>query len=65
MLLQIYSGAINLSFPLMFNPVTWDTHIFPIFFGGTVLSAERTVVSAPSMQLVYFVAVDTSRQIEK
>lgn len=49
----------------MFNPVTWDTHVFPVFFGGTVLSADRTIVSAPSMQLVYFVAVDTKRQIEK
>lgn len=49
----------------MFNPVTWDTHVFPVFFGGTVLTADRTVDIAPSMQLVYFVAVDTQRQIEK
>lgn len=62
---QIYSGQINLTFPLMFNPVTWDTHVFPVFFGGTVVSDDRKVISAPSMQLVYFVAVDTKRQIEK
>lgn len=50
----------------MFNPVTWDTHVFPVFFGGTVVSPDRKlVVSAPSMQLVYFLAVDTKRQIEK
>lgn len=54
-----------MTFPIWFNPSTWDTHIFPVFFGGTVVSADRTVVSAPSMQLVYFVAVDTQRQIEK
>lgn len=49
----------------MFNPVTWDAHAFPVFFGGTVLSAEQNIVSVPSLQLVYFVAVDTKRQIEK
>ena len=64
-LFQIESGQVKLTFPLMFNPVTWDTHVFPVFFGGTVVSADRTVVSAPSMQLVYFVAVDTKRQIAK
>lgn len=63
--IQIESGNLTLTFPLMFNPVTWDTHVFPVFFGGTVLSADRTIDVAPSMQLVYFVAVDTQRQIEK
>lgn len=63
---QIYSGQINLTFPLMFNPVTWDTHVFPVFFGGTVVSPDRKLVlSTPSMQLVYFLAVDTKRQTEK
>lgn len=52
----------------MFNPVTFDIHVFPVFFGGTVVKdvgTEQFVVSAPSMHLVYFIAVDTKRQIEK
>lgn len=62
--LQIEAGNITLTFPIYFNPVTWDQHIFPVFFGGTEVSADRAVVSAPSMQMVYFVAVDTPRQIQ-
>lgn len=49
----------------MFNPVTWDAHAFPVFFGGTVLSDDQTIISVPSLQLVYFVAVDTPKQLEK
>lgn len=52
----------------MFNPVTFDLHVFPVFFGGTIVKdvgAEQLVVGAPSMHLVYFIAVDTKRQIEK
>lgn len=49
----------------MFNPVTWDAHAFPVFFGGTQVSPDNYIVSVPSLHLVYFVAVDTKRQIEK
>lgn len=62
---QIESGELELSFPVWFDPYTFDTHVFPVFLGGTVLSPNRTIVSAPSMNLVYFVAVDTQRQIDK
>lgn len=63
--LQIESGELKLSFPVMIDPSTFGVHIFPIYFGGTVLSDEQTIVSVPSMNLVYFVAVDTKRQVEK
>lgn len=49
----------------MFNEVSWDTHAFPVFFGGTVLSAEQTIVSVPAVQLVYFTAADTKKQDAK
>lgn len=49
----------------MFNPVTWDAHAFPVFFGGTVLSEDQTIVSVPAVQLVYFAAVDTKKQEAK
>lgn len=62
---QIESGELELTFPVWFDPYTFDTHVFPVFLGGTVLSPNRTIVSAPSMNLVYFVAVDTQRQIDK
>lgn len=60
---EILSKEINLTFPVMFNPATWDAHAFPVFFGGTVLSEDHTtIVSVPSIQLVYFVTVDTKKQ---
>lgn len=46
----------------MFNPVTWDAHAFPVFFGGTKVSDENTIISVPSLQLVYFVTADNKRQ---
>lgn len=49
----------------MFNGQTFDQHILPVFFGGTELTENNTVASVPAMQMVYFVAVDTPRQLEK
>ena len=49
----------------MFNPVTWDAHAFPVFFGGTKLSEENTIISVPSIQLVYFVTADTKKQDQR
>lgn len=47
----------------MFNPATWDAHAFPVFFGGTKLSRDQTtIVSVPSIQLVYFATADTKKQ---
>ncbi|KAL9921838.1 patched domain-containing protein isoform 1-T2 [Glossina fuscipes fuscipes] len=62
---DIESGELNLTFPLMFNPVTWDAHAFPVFFGGTKLNEDNTILSVPAIQLVYFVTADTKRQDER
>ncbi|XP_055316514.1 patched domain-containing protein 3 isoform X2 [Sitodiplosis mosellana] len=62
---DIESGELKLHFPIMVNYKTFDTHVFPVFFGGTELTADRTIASVPAMQMVYFVAVDTPRQLEK
>ncbi|TMW49794.1 hypothetical protein DOY81_005151, partial [Sarcophaga bullata] len=62
---DIESGELNLTFPLMFNPVTWDAHAFPVFFGGTKLTPDNYIISVPAIQLVYFVTADTKRQDAK
>ena len=49
------SGQLNLTFPVMFNPVTWDAHVFPVYFGGAQISDDNTIISVPAVQLVYFV----------
>ncbi|XP_039955709.1 patched domain-containing protein 3 [Bactrocera tryoni] len=62
---DIESGELNLTFPIMFNPVTWDAHAFPVFFGGTKLTEDNIIISVPAIQLVYFVTADTKRQDAK
>lgn len=51
----------------MVIPHNFDTILLPVFFGGTVLSADdpSVVESVPCLQMVYFVAVDTKRQEDK
>lgn len=63
--IKVESGELNLTFPLMFNPVTWDAHAFPVYFGGTKLTEDNLIISVPAIQLVYFVTSDTKRQDER
>lgn len=58
---QYEKGELNLTFPLMFNPVTWDAHAFPVFFGGSVVNEDNLIVTVPSVQLVYFTNADTKK----
>lgn len=53
-----------MTFPIFFNPESWDPHVLPVFLGGTEVSDDNYVISAPSLQMVYFVAVDTKRQFQ-
>ncbi|KAL1137711.1 hypothetical protein AAG570_009407 [Ranatra chinensis] len=59
---EVVAGTLNLTFPIMINPVTWDAHTFPVYFGGTVISDDGIIISVPSLQLVYFVNADTKYQ---
>lgn len=59
---EIESRELNLTFPIMFNPVTWDAHTFPVYFGGTTVSEDGIITSVPSAQLVYFVTADNKKQ---
>lgn len=59
---QVVNKTLNLTFPIMFNPVTWDAHTFPVFFGGSVVDEDGIILSVPSLQLAYFVNADTKTQ---
>ncbi|XP_015605307.1 patched domain-containing protein 3 [Cephus cinctus] len=59
---EVESRELNLTFPLMLNPVTWDTHLFPVYFGGSVITEDMTIETVPSVQLAYFIAADNKRQ---
>lgn len=62
---QVETGQLNLTFPVMFNPVTWDAHAFPVYFGGTQISDDNFIISVPALQLIYFATADTKRQDAK
>jgi hypothetical protein len=59
---EVEQRKLNLSFPLTLNPITWDAHLLPVFFGGSVLNDDLTIESVPSVQLAYFITVDNPRQ---
>jgi patched domain-containing protein len=63
---QVETGNLSLSWPIMLNPVSWDAHAFPVYFGGTKVTDDASsIVSVPSLHLVYFVTADTKRQDAK
>lgn len=62
---QVESGQLNLTFPVMFNPVTWDAHAFPVYFGGTQVSDDNFIISVPALQLIYFATADSKKQDAK
>lgn len=60
---EVERGELNLTFPIMFNPVTWEAHAFPVFFGGSKV-VDDIIVSVPAVQLVWFVRTDTKAQLD-
>ncbi|CAH2241276.1 jg3337 [Pararge aegeria aegeria] len=61
---EVERGELNLTFPIMFNPVTWEAHAFPVFFGGSTV-VDDIIVSVPAVQLVWFLRTDTKLQQER
>lgn len=61
---EVERGELNLTFPIMFNPVTWEAHAFPVFFGGAKV-VDDIIVSVPAVQLVWFVRTDNKVQMER
>lgn len=62
---EVANGTLKLTFPIMFNPVTWDAHTFPVYFGGTEIDDDSLITRVPALQLVYFITADTKAQDER
>ncbi|XP_027847428.2 patched domain-containing protein 3 [Aphis gossypii] len=62
---DVVNGSLKLTFPIMFNPVTWDAHTFPVYFGGTEIDEDGLITRVPALQLVYFLTADTKAQDER
>ncbi|XP_041977331.1 patched domain-containing protein 3 isoform X2 [Aricia agestis] len=61
---EVERGELNLTFPIMFNPVTWEAHAFPVYFGGSTV-VDDIIVSVPAVQLVWFLRTDTPLQQQR
>ncbi|XP_045445427.1 patched domain-containing protein 3 isoform X2 [Melitaea cinxia] len=61
---EVERGELNLTFPIMFNPVTWEAHAFPVFFGGSKV-VDDIIESVPAVQLVWFLRTDTKLQEQR
>lgn len=61
---QVERGELNLTFPIMFNPVTWEAHAFPVYFGGSKV-VDDMIVSVPAVQLIWFVRTDDAMQKQR
>lgn len=61
---QVEGGDLNLTFPMMINPVTWDAHAFPAYF-GRIERRDDVIVRVPSVQLMYFLVDDTKQDDER
>lgn len=62
---QVENRTLQLTFPIMFNPVTWDAHAFPVYFGGSEVDDDGLIKRVPSVQLVYFAKADNKGQDAK
>ena len=52
---QIESGEEKMTYPLFFDPSTFEAYILPVFFGGTKLNEDQvTVKSVEAIGLAYF-----------
>ncbi|KAF3430194.1 hypothetical protein E2986_13313 [Frieseomelitta varia] len=59
---DVEKRELNLTFPVTLNPITWDIHLLPVYFGGSVINEDLIIESVPSMQLAYFLTADNARQ---
>ena len=52
---DVESGEIKITYPIFFDPYTFETYTLPIFFGGIDLNSDEvTVKSVQAVGLSYF-----------
>ncbi|XP_065559917.1 patched domain-containing protein 3-like [Artemia franciscana] len=59
---EVEQSETHLVYPVMLNPVTFETYILPMFFGGLDVNENSTVDSAAALQLHYFIRAQDRKQ---
>ena len=59
---DIEDGSLNMTYPLMLNPLTFDLYVFPLFFGGMTLSNQSTIEVARALSISYWIRTNTPEE---
>lgn len=54
---SIEVGEINITYPVYFNPDTFEAYTLPAYFGGIQVSDKYTVEKVDAVSLTYFLDV--------
>ncbi|QQP51320.1 Uncharacterized protein FKW44_012644 [Caligus rogercresseyi] len=54
---SVETGEINMTYPIYFDPNTFETYVLPVFFGGVSLSDINTVTEVKAVAISYFLDV--------
>jgi hypothetical protein len=58
---EIENGTLRMSYPVMFDPKTYESYLLPFVFGGIELNNEtNSVRSVKAAQFWYFVEADAA-----
>lgn len=59
---EVDAGNYTLTYPLMINPNTFDTYVFPHFFGGVTVSNESTIITVKALSLFYWLRTNDQKE---
>ncbi|XP_071540515.1 patched domain-containing protein 3-like isoform X2 [Panulirus ornatus] len=59
---EVEAGNYSISYPLMINPNTFDTYVFPHFFGGVTIDNESYVGSVKALSLFYWLRTNNKKE---
>nr|XP_053643838.1 patched domain-containing protein 3-like [Cherax quadricarinatus]XP_053643839.1 patched domain-containing protein 3-like [Cherax quadricarinatus] len=59
---EIEKGNFSLSYPFMLNPETFETIVFPLFFGGVKVDNNTNIVSVKALSLFYWLKTNDAKE---
>lgn len=59
---EVQNRTFNLTYPLMLNPNTFETYVFPFFFGGIEVSELDTIESASALSILYWLRTNNKNE---
>lgn len=62
---RVENGTYNLTYPLMINPNTFETYVFPLFFGGLELTNSSTILSTKALSISYWLRNNNKEEDER